>query len=704
MTEIESRELTAENKQAVRDAFDHLRASFPNYRPRPAQNAMVATVARALGTTRARAVVEAPTGVGKSIAYMLAGVPIALASGRKLVLSTATVNLQEQVALRDLPAFLKATGLTAEVVLAKGRQRYACPRNLFELAAPAEPEQDNLFGDLGTAGWSRPPHANEAKLVTDLADDLVNNRWDGDLDNAPETIPDELKPMLSTSTGACTNRRCAYFEMCPVMKARKAIETADIIVANHALVLASLKVHQLQGDDDDVNNFLFEPDESLLVIDEAHSLPEIAIDAGAAHIHLPTAIARLPKLKAATAAVFRLVGETRVAGQELDKVHGWLTGLTDATAELRHRIQLAWQPDVKDREPIWRAPLGKIPEDWRQLARDAFDHADRLLGWLVIARMEIGNANSSDKLRERATRELGMAHEVIDGHAALWGAWSTLDAGGAPNARWISLGHDLGPIAHASPVSAAAFLEKHLWNEVESIVLTSATLSTGGDFAFLAESAGVPDNAECVSLPSPFDLPRQALLQVPAFPVLPDSPDHPAAIAAWLADHLDWSKGSLVLFSSRRKMEAVAQLLSPAQRARTRVQNERSKAVLLREHAAAIARGEGAVLFGLVSFGEGLDQKGDLVTHVVVTQLPFAVPTAPVEATRNEWYEATGRNPFLELTVPAALRTLTQFCGRLIRTESDTGTISVLDRRLVVKQYGRKMLAGLPPFRQQITR
>ncbi len=214
-----------------------------------------------------------------------------------------------------------------------------------------------------------------------------------------------------------------------------------------------------------------------------------------------------------------------------------------------------------------------------------------------------------------------MALEMIEQQYNLWQAWRREDKDGAPPmARWVTATRDGDLVLHGSPVSAAHVLRKLLWDEVDSVVMTSATLTGGGDFQSLAIDNGIPEEAEMVSLSSPFDLPNQAELIVPKFPVTPDDREgHPREVARYLDTELDWAKGSMVLFTSRWKMEKVAGLMSAARRKQVLVQGEMSKTRLIDEHLRRVAAGEGSVLFGLNSFGEGLDLPGEACTTVVIT-------------------------------------------------------------------------------------
>jgi len=328
-----------------------------------------------------------------------------------------------------------------------------------------------------------------------------------------------------------------------------------------------------------------------------------------------------------------------------------------------------------------------------------------LMRALARIRKDVRDAEIVDSAKERLLKEVGMAIEHLQGDEDLFDLWGQGSRPGAPVAKWVTLTPQGTLVLHAAPVAAGPILESAVWSKVESALLTSATMGSGDDFTAFADSIGLPEEAEIVKLDSPFDLERQAVLQVPWMSAPPtDHEGHCRAIADWLISELDWSKGTLVLFTSKRKLNDTLALLPDARKAQVLAQGSMSKQRILDQHGKAVANGRGSVIAGLASFGEGVDLKGDLATTVVITQLPFAVPTDPIGATLAEWYEQNGRNPFKEIAIPDAIRILTQYCGRLIRTASDTGRICILDRRLIEKSYGRNILAALPPFRREIGR
>jgi ATP-dependent DNA helicase DinG len=698
--------LTDATKDAIRVAYTRLKDGLPGFRPRASQGRMIAEVAKALAEEGGAAAIEAPTGTGKSMAYLIAGHAVARAQKKKLLIATATVALQEQLVQRDIPLYLSLNGIEAKVALAKGRGRYVCPRNLLmagnSLAADA---QMGLGFDTDLAMWSKPPGERDKQALGKLVGALDTGRWDGDMDAAPEPVSDMVRGMITTSAGGCTGRRCAQFMGCPFFAARRAVADAEIIVANQDLVLADLT---MPGNEEDSwgGVILPKPDETLYVFDEAHHVAGKAIDRGTAEVFLGAAARQLSRLGRQVHAAYSLTDKESLGKLSLDQGDAKLQELSDALEELERDIRLAWVPDPGEDEPMYRGSLGQLPENWTV-------HADLLAvltgdvhRWLGAVRRAVVEMSEGGPTQEALARELGIALERLDRQARCWRAWSTPDHEQAPPlARWVTLSTDQQLVCHASAVSAAGLLRSVLWGNASGVVMTSATLSAGANFRHFADAVGLPDEAVTLSLPSPFDLAAQARLEVPAMRALPDARDaHAEEVCEWLAENLDWDAGNLVLFTSRAKLDRVLQKLPIAMVRKVRAQGSAGKSQLVAEHIADIEAGKGSTLFGLASFGEGLDLPGKLCETVVITQLPFAVPTDPVGATYAEWLESRGRNPFIEVTVPEATRLLIQYCGRLIRSEADRGRIVLLDRRVVVKRYGERMLQALPPFERVIER
>jgi ATP-dependent DNA helicase DinG len=691
------RALNDELKAGIRDAYAKLQANTPGFSTRRSQSQMIGVVSRALSHSGGVGVVEAPTGVGKSLGYLTAGVPIALATKKKLVISTGTVALQSQLVERDIPNFLKATGIEATVALAKGRTRYLCTRNAAE--AHGDGAQEGMFEDEQPL-FDRPLAPIEMDLAQSLSKAFLEGRWNGDLDNAPETISNTLRSRITTPASGCAGRKCAYSAQCAVLRSRNTVREAQIVVTNHALLLSALSI----GESDNGQPLIAPPSDMLLVLDEGHHIGNVAIDQGAASLALDEMAKRTGRLQVLIAASYRAVDKDKLGNLLPNEAIEAAAKVSKQLKAFRDVIDRSWRPDPSAQEPMWRAPNGRLPEIWMPDIEAIADDTRALFNWAHAALTQVAKGKPEDAARERLQRNLGMALEMIEQQHNLWTGWRREDKEGQPpTARWITLSRDGDLVLHGSPVSAANVLRKLLWDEVDSVVMTSATLTGGGDFQALAIDNGIPAEAEMVSLASPFDLPNQAQLIVPAFPVTPDDKEgHPKEIAKYLVKELDWDKGSIVLFTSRWKMEKVAELMPAAQRKQVLVQGETAKQKMIDEHLRRTSAGEGSVLFGLNSFGEGLDLPGEACTTVVITQVPFAVPTDPQTSTLSEWFESRGLNAFNLIAIPHALRTLTQFSGRLIRTSTDTGRVIILDSRLLTRRYGKRIIDSLPPFKRVI--
>ncbi|MBT2116385.1 ATP-dependent DNA helicase DinG [Dyella sp. LX-66] len=697
--------LTDETKESIRTAYTRLKEGLPGFRARASQGKMIAEVAKALAVEGGAAIIEAPTGTGKSMAYLIAGVEVARAQKKKLLIATATIALQEQLVQRDIPLYLKLNGREAKVALAKGRGRYVCPRNLVMAAnSLQDTAQMGLGFEADLALWSKPPAERDKQVLNKLVGAFDRHEWDGDMDNAPETPGDLLRAMITTSAGGCTGRKCAQFMACPFFAARRAVGDAEIIVANQDLVLADLTMPREEDGFGGV--ILPKPDEVLYIFDEGHHVPSKAIDRGAAEVHMSATVRQLSRLGRQIHAAYSLTDKEVIGKLALDAGDEKLQELSDALEELEKDIRLHWLPSPNDDEPMYRGSLGQLPESWVEHARVLYVFTGEIERWVGAVRRAVLEMTESGPTNEALSRELGMALERIDRQLRTWRAWSSEDReGGPPLARWVTLSGDQQLVCHASSVSAGGLLRSVLWENASAVVMTSATLSAGGNFRTFADAVGLPDSAVTLSLPSPFNLAAQARLEVPALRAMPDArEEHAQEISDWLAANLDWGAGNLVLFTSRAKLDRVLQKLPIECVRKVRAQGSLGKAQLVAEHIVDVEAGKGSTLFGLASFGEGLDLPGKLCETVVITQLPFAVPTDPVGATYAEWLESRGRNPFIEVTVPDATRLLTQYCGRLIRTETDHGRIVLLDRRVVTKRYGERMLNALPPFARSIER
>jgi ATP-dependent DNA helicase DinG len=693
----------------IAKAYRALAKATPGFRERKAQQLMMNAIAKTLLDPRedaARiAAIEAPTGVGKSLAYLLAALPIAQALEKKLVIATATVTLQEQL-LDELPGFLAATGLDATYILAKGRGRYACALRLAELTGTNTDQIGLDFGaDADAVGsWAYQPSAPERHTVAALSDQMRTGAFDGDLDRWPTPISKRLKGAITITRARCLGRACPHVKQCAVIAARRAVFSADIIIANQDLVLADL---EMGG-----GALLPDPEEAIYVFDEAHQLAGKAVDRFAASLPIKTGIKTLTQASKTAGAVLphlagqpnardaaaRLAKDAQMLKDVLSELTGWLNGLDWPKPD----------PRFHQEAPPWRLPLRTIPDPLPSWAI----RAETLVHTLIIAAASV-KAGLKNTLRQGAGQRaaaqgfgaIGHFEERLERWARVLAAYRAVEpAKSAPIARWIAAegeGRQTDYTLAASAVSAAERLAETLWSCCHGAVLTSATLSALGGFAPLVSALGLPQAARGIILDSPFQLEQAAELIVPRI-VAPSNPErHTEAVAKHLDEYLSRSEASLVLFASARQMRAVADLLDDDLRALVLIQGDLPRAAMLGQHRRRVDAGEASILFGLASFAEGVDLPGALCRHVFIAKIPFAPPVSPIDATKADWLKAHGRNPFVELAVPEAFQKLVQACGRLIRSETDTGTVTILDSRLLTKRYGRQMLAHLPPFRRR---
>ena len=659
---------------------------------------------------RSIAVVQAGTGVGKSLAYSIPAISMALSRGTRVLISTATVALQEQLVNKDLPALAQQLDQPFKFALAKGRGRFVCKLKLERLASTgeAQDEMDDLFGEEeAQARAARPRHELEARIqfYKSMADALATQAWNGDRDmlEAPPE-PDAWSPVAAESA-SCTGKHCPAFSQCVYYERRKDLVAAQVIVANHDLLLSSLG-----------SKLLPELDNCLLVLDEAHHLPSTALDQFAGEMDL-SRLTWIDKL-ASRALRVNMVAEV----EELADVPKHAGQLRQQLQELARLVMEHYGDALKSQKDSYgparmRAPRGVLPEDLLEPLGLIAHHADRFLDALRAVSKAL-RAEIKDKPEE--SRRLSTIYAQVGALAprleSIFNTTQLLlqqapeddDRKTIPNAKWFTLETDGEYIvvkAHASPIQPGATLRQHLWSQVRGAVLTSATLTSCGQFDFFLREAGLANDASVTTLevPSPFDYARQGTLVARETAADPREAARftEEMVEALLTDLSRVQAGALVLFTSREQMRQAVDALSTAMRSQVLVQTALPRPTLLARHRDAVALGEPSIIFGMQSFGEGLDLPGALCESLFITKLPFAPPDDPVGEARAEWLRSSGRNPFNELVVPATAIRLAQWVGRAIRTEEDRAHVYCYDRRLVATSYGQQLIKGLPPFTLQ---
>jgi len=703
--------LSDDDKQSIQSAYSRY-LDRRKLKPRMGQKHMIAHIARSLGgisldsSTGERidggvSVIEAGTGTGKTVAYLLATIPLAKKYDKKLVVATATVALQEQIMTKDLPELLRHSGLSFSYELAKGRGRYMCPIQLRRALSNADPSQASLGLYPDEVDFMASP--DQRALYSDLIEAFDEGRWEGDRDSWPVTLDDRDWRKVTTDHARCTRQKCPAYKECPFYQAREAVEEADVVVANHDLVLADLA---LGG-----GRVLPAPDDSIYVFDEGHHLPDKAIDHFTSMTRLGGTVKWLQALHKQLPPILHALDQLDLGGSAIAELPNAIEDLRIALEGVSELLANEIAVPVNEGRdlPRYRFEGGVIPEQILLESIRLDDAYKRMCNWLSRLQASLKDALEVARSEQRATMEsgqTGVAAALLraeDNHQ-LWQQWAQRDDPGAlPKARWITWLPDGDILLCCSPILASNTLQRALWSRCFGAVITSATLTALGSFDRFKMRAGTADEDTYEVVESPFRFADVAELVVPKQSVDPtDQRAFDELLEESMYSLIDDVQATLILFTARRHMEQFYEALPHSWLERTSFQGQFSRAKVLEAHKTRVDEGQPALLLGLASFAEGLDLPGDYCKRVVLVKLPFAVPDAPVEAQLAEWIESRGGNPFMQITVPDAALKLVQSCGRLIRTEQDTGEIILLDRRVVTRRYGAQLLNSLPPYRRRI--
>ncbi len=650
---------------------------------------MIAQIARSLSADADRvAVVEAGTGTGKTAAYCLAAIPVAQSLNKTIVLSTATVALQEQVILQDLPDIQERAGLKFSLTLAKGRGRYLCLKRLDDHLKYQDQQEIPIFDVTDE---------DHTVLYQEMLNRFSQGQWDGEVDSWSEGLSDAAWSGVTTDHRGCSNNRCSFFKQCPFFRARANLEDSNVIVANHDLVLADLA---LGG-----GAVLPEPEDCIYILDEAHHIAEKTQNHFSSNARINGTIQWLDNVNKALGSVTTRFGQpvsltslATGAAAETDALSSHLYALSDGLNTL------PFESKDDDRE-VYRFPQGDIPSTLMDLAMAALPSLGKLCDILEQAHEQLQEAvaGNSDWTNAYEAEDwlvpIGQLQSRALATRALFEDYAL--GAGRPRryARWLNrTPYDVEMVS--APIEPGNILQEVLWDRCYGALCTSATITALGRFDRFIERVGLDPSVSTMVIQSPFNYPEVATFHVP--PMRSDPRDfdaHTEEVIALIPELLKRHVSALVLFTSWRQLNAVIGGLDKALAEELLVQGEGSKQALLAEHRRRIDDGQPSYLFGVASFSEGLDLPGDYCRHVVIVKLPFSVPDDPVDQAIAEWAEAQGRNPFYEISVPDASLKLVQACGRLIRSESDYGTISMLDKRIVTQRYGKALIQSLPPFR-----
>ena len=620
-----------------------LASAHPNWELREGQLAMAEAVEHALDHEH-HLFVEAGTGTGKTLAYL---VP-AILSGRKVVVSTATRALQEQIYVSDLPlvaSALEAHGVRFRAALMKGLANYVCLRRLDEARLSGAHAHDRDFARV--LAWLRETTTGDRAELADLPEDAAAWR--------------EVASSSETRIGA----GCDHFEECFVTRMRRDAEEAQIVVVNHHLFLADLA---LRSGPRGAHASVLPPYDAV-VFDEAHQIEDVATD----FLGVRVSSARFDALARDAERTLATLGE--LAGAAGGAMRTVLEGVRTASRAVFVALSAGALPGDA------RRVLSEVPDEVHA-AHEALDVRLEALEALTRAR------------REESAQAL--ARRTADLRDDLRGVLAPAEGDGADLVRWVDVRARAVSIG-ASPVDVGPALRARLFDRVPTVICTSATLATGDSFHFSRARLGAPPDTEELVVPSPFDFAARAALYV-----ADDLPDPAAAefdqrAADRIAELVGITGGgAFVLCTSTRAMRSLHAAL------RTRVdhplllQGERPKHVLLSRF-----RSSGSsVLVATMSFWEGVDVPGWALRLVILDKIPFAPPNEPILAARCARIDREGGSGFAQYSVPSAAMTLKQGFGRLIRTQRDAGIVAILDRRITRRGYGRMLLASLPPAKR----
>ncbi len=668
---------------ALLDPDGPIAAAYAQYEYRDQQVEMMQAVGEAFNRAQ-HLIVEAGTGTGKSLAYLLPAVEWAVMNQQRVVVSTNTINLQEQLATKDIPQLRDALYEFRAQAL-KGRSHYLC-RQQFEALRRRGPMNDDEMRVL-------------AKVLLWLPNTLDG---DGDALFLPTAGERSVWHTISAGNEACDPDRCAYYasDGCFFYRARAKAESAHLLIVNHALLLADIATQ---------NRVL--PEYDLLIVDEAHHLERATTDSLRYTTQWPELVRAFDGLLRSSRGFPSLLDEVALAADGLPRntvmrVREVLIQLREAGERVEGYVEAVFQ----DLERLLNDQAGsnnqygtrlrvtqvlRETSNWQELVRvwsQAAPHFEMLvdgLGLLVDGLQDAVDVDMPELEGARArlqgvTRVLAAAEEQLH-HFIVTPTENSI--------YWLESSGTGPMMVNAAPLHVGPLIEEHLFAKKRSVILTSATLRIEGSFGYLRDRLGVPPEAEELALGSPFDFSSVALLYVVTDVPEPRTPGYQKSVEDTLVGLLEATQGrALVLFTSYSQLRATTEAITaPLARAGITVLAQgtgTSRAQLLE----TFRTGERVVLMGTRSFWEGVDVPGEALSCLVIVKLPFDVPDDPIVAARSEAYE----DAFNDFMVPEAVLRFLQGFGRLIRTASDQGIAVVLDQRLLTKRYGRRFVDSLP--------
>ncbi|HEJ9662550.1 TPA: ATP-dependent DNA helicase DinG [Proteus mirabilis] len=684
-------------KTQISQWYKALPEHIEGFIPRAPQREMIAEVAKTFSDETGRhLIIEAPTGVGKTLSYLIPGIAISREEKKPLIISTANVALQDQIYSKDLP-LLKKIIPDLTFTGAFGRGRYLCPRNLEAICATEGEQIDLMFlledkVDVATSA--------EREICQELKHDFTSFGWDGLRDHHKRALTDSLWRKISTDKMNCLGRNCQYYHRCPFFLARREIDEVDVVITNHALVMAAMESESV----------LPEAKNILLVLDEGHHIPDVARDAleVEGEITLSALNMQLDNITRHVSqylAQFIPVKPPKLADPIRFDAH--IAKMRDAYQDVEHFTRALLPERSENDEYLF--PLGQLPEQLLLCCQNLFKLTDglKMLGESILNDLTERTAKEDVVRLHRAILTTSRMVGYLENMAKLWRLATLEQTSKAPVSKWLTRRYDKKQshlYLHCAGIRVSEQLTQLLWKNIPHVVITSATLRSLNSFSRIQELTGLSEHFDdrFITLSSPFMHERQGKLVIPKMrnePTMANEKAHLKEMARYFRQGMveNHHRGQLVLFSSQRAMEGFLEEVKDL-RLSLLVQGDQPRYRLVETHCKRIDAGDNSVLIGLQSFAEGLDLKGDYLTQVHIHKIAFPPVTDPVIVTEGEWLKSLKRYPFEVQSLPSASFNLIQQVGRLIRSHHCHGEVVIYDRRLLTKNYGSRLLTALPVF------
>lgn len=684
-------------KMQISQWYKELPEHIEGFIPRAPQREMIAEVAKTFSDETGRhLIIEAPTGVGKTLSYLIPGIAISREEKKPLIISTANVALQDQIYSKDLP-LLKKIIPDLTFTGAFGRGRYLCPRNLEAICATEGEQIDLMFlledkVDVATSA--------EREICQELKHDFTSFGWDGLRDHHKRALTDSLWRKISTDKMNCLGRNCQYYHRCPFFLARREIDEVDVVITNHALVMAAMESESVLPDAKNI----------LLVLDEGHHIPDVARDAleVEGEITLSALNMQLDNMTRHVSqylAQFIPVKPPKLADPIRFDAH--IAKMREAYQDVEHFTRALLPERSENDEYLF--PLGQLPEQLLLCCQDLFKLTDglKMLGESILNDLTERTAKEDVVRLHRAILTTSRMVGYLENMAKLWRLATLEQTSKAPVSKWLTRRYDKKQshlYLHCAGIRVSEQLTQLLWKNIPHVVITSATLRSLNSFSRIQELTGLSEHFDdrFITLSSPFTHERQGKLVIPKMryePTMANEKAHLKEMARYFRQGMveNHHRGQLVLFSSQRAMEGFLEEVKDL-RLSLLVQGDQPRYRLVETHCKRIDAGDNSVLIGLQSFAEGLDLKGDYLTQVHIHKIAFPPVTDPVIVTEGEWLKSLKRYPFEVQSLPSASFNLIQQVGRLIRSHHCHGEVVIYDRRLLTKNYGSRLLTALPVF------